>query len=669
MTAPRTITTTNRGGSLQSVQFRLNDINIRANHTYNFAIAGSIGTAAHATATAVLRNGGASGDTAIGTSPIGAGGAFSITMSRTAAQVTADLAQGEHAVYSLGNTSGLTPGNPNIIVNTMSVIETCPPACTTCVVRTITLNAGGGTGVPATLLTNQYTGRLETLPEPTRSGFKFMGWFTAATGGDSVDISRIYTANTTIFARWMSLADKVIPADLTAAVVVAGMGVGWNLGNTLDSRRHDRFNESSTSGFWAGDFESASATPNVSTLEQLWNVPVTTATLITGVKNAGFDTIRIPVTWHKATDPANNWTIRADWMARVKQLVDFAYNIDMYVIINTHHDEYILPLRQNSCPSSSSNGRPVTVGGTRRYGNRATAETVLPRLWTQICATFNNEYGYKLIFEGINEPRDPRDMNNWTATDDRPEVADRGHGAYLLNSVNRLNQIFVNTVRASSGNNANRILMTPTYAANADSRALNGYRVPTDSSAHRITVSATNVGNNNNGAVIALNNNSVVAGTGDTSNNVSSRKIALSIHRYEPHTFTLGSSTAVWTEAGIRSALQTPRTRATALGIPVVLGEWGVTNNDQIPAAVREAGRAHYANCYVRVATEFGMRTILWDNGNAATRVGEESHGHLNRANGTPHFPAIVTAIRQGRLGQRSCTCTAGNCRNLPAHS
>ena len=100
---------------------------------------------------------------------------------------------------------------------------------------------------------------------------------------------------------------------LTADEIVAEMGTGWNLGNTMDGH----------TGF----------TP----LETLWQPYVTTKELITAVHDAGFNTVRVPITWGNMIDDENGYAINEQWMSRVQEIVDYCVSQDMYCIINIHH--------------------------------------------------------------------------------------------------------------------------------------------------------------------------------------------------------------------------------------------------------------------------------------------------------------------------------------------
>jgi len=228
--------------------------------------------------------------------------------------------------------------------------------------------------------------------------------------------------------------------DITAAQLVANIKIGWNLGNSLD----------------AANLTWLPANPTVTQMETGWSNPVTTKSMITAIKNAGFNAIRIPVSWTKAAGGAPNYTIRADWMARVVEVVNYAVDNDMYIILNTHHDEDVL---------------------TFMNSNAAAGKAAFQKLWEQIADTFKN-YNEKLIFEGLNEPRTIGSANEWN-----------GGTAEERANLNSYYPIFVNTVRNSGGNNDKRILMITPYAASATSTAVNALNLPADTVANKLIVS------------------------------------------------------------------------------------------------------------------------------------------------------------------------------------
>ena len=111
---------------------------------------------------------------------------------------------------------------------------------------------------------------------------------------------------------------EVSAADKSAFTITQEMKIGWNLGNTLDSY---------------------SDTASGLDTETCWGNPKTTKAMIDAVKAKGFNTVRVPTTWFQHLDGSNN--IDSAWMARVKEVVDYAIDNDMYVILNLHHENWI----------------------------------------------------------------------------------------------------------------------------------------------------------------------------------------------------------------------------------------------------------------------------------------------------------------------------------------
>jgi len=202
---------------------------------------------------------------------------------------------------------------------------------------------------------------------------------------------------------------------ISAKELVKEMGLGWNLGNTLDSV-DDRLDKASA----PAAFETA------------WGNPVTTEKLIAKIIEEGFNVIRYPVSWRNHLGEAPEYRIDEVWMARVQELVDWAYNRGAFVILNIHHEGWHDPY----------------------YDNRDAAAIKLRAVWKQIAAHFE-AYDEHLIFEGMNEPRKCGTELEWNGGDEEG-----------WNVVNDLNEVFVETIRSMGGNNEKRCLMIPGYAAN-----------------------------------------------------------------------------------------------------------------------------------------------------------------------------------------------------------
>jgi len=226
--------------------------------------------------------------------------------------------------------------------------------------------------------------------------------------------------------------------DTNAVSFAAGMKLGWNLGNTLDTNNL----------YWLPP------DADISRFETAWGNPVTTKENIDTIKKAGFDTIRIPVSWAKAAD--SEYNICASWMERVTEVVNYAAANDMYIILNTHHDEDIFKFTDKDINKSL---------------------VVFRKIWMQIASQFKN-YNEKLIFEALNEPRTKGSAAEWS-----------GGTKEEHDNINKYYEVFVNVVRNSGGNNDKRFLMINTYAASADEIAVNNLVLPADTIENKLMVS------------------------------------------------------------------------------------------------------------------------------------------------------------------------------------
>ncbi|MCL2633633.1 MAG: glycoside hydrolase family 5 protein [Oscillospiraceae bacterium] len=386
----------------------------------------------------------------------------------------------------------------------------------------------------------------------------------ATTVATTVVTTAVTTVATTAVTTAAPPATTPSSFDITAAQLVANIRVGWNLGNSLD----------------ATDFGDGwlNRSGSVSSLETCWGNPVTTKRNIDDIKKAGFNAIRIPVSWAKACD--KDYNIRADWMARVKEVVDYAVANDMYIILNTHHDEEIFKVMNSGMPETKK---------------------AFEKIWKQIAEEFKG-YNEKLVFEGLNEPRTKGSSNEWS-----------GGTAEERNNVNALNQLFVDTVRATGGNNSKRILMIPTYAASGESSAMNALVIPKD------TVS---------------------------------NKIIVSIHVYSPWEFALkNDGVSTWDKNKssdtnpITSVLDRAYNLFVSKGVPVIMGEMGTQNRNNT------AARAEWAEFYTAYAKSKGIACFWWDNGGIGTTIkasDPDTFAIYDRRNNKFLFPEIVDALMRG---------------------
>ena len=349
----------------------------------------------------------------------------------------------------------------------------------------------------------------------------------------------------------------------TATEIINDMAPGWNLGNTMEATTN-----------WTG----AALWNNKGGLgtETGWQGTKTTQAIITYVKSLGFRSVRIPCAWAFGhISNAATYEIDAEWMARVKEIVDYCINEGLYVLLNDHWDGGWLEEHIKDTDAATI----------------ATNKTILKTLWTQIAETFK-DYDEHLLFAGLNEPA----AETQAAT----------------NNLIEYNQAFVDAVRATGGNNAQRVLVVQGPSTNIDHTCnfMSG-KMPTD----------------------------VVAG-----------KLAVEVHYYNPWQFwgmendeswgkvfyywgagnhySPSQHNATWgEESEMKSQLQKMKTKFVDQGYPVVIGEFGANwrdlsglsneSQDKHNASIK----AHYRELH-RLCKEFGgMAPMTWDT-NSTNRQG-----------------------------------------------
>lgn len=396
--------------------------------------------------------------------------------------------------------------------------------------------------------------------------------------------------------------DTLKNADTEA--ILEDMGLGWNLGNSLDA-----------TGGSGLDTETS------------WSNPKTTQALIDKVKSLGFNTVRVPVSWGKHVS-GDNYTIDSAWLARVKEVVDYCYKNDMYVILNIHHD---------TKSSASASG----AGYYPRSSAYSSSEKFVTSVWSQ-AAEYFKDYDYHLIFETLNEPRLIGTRYEWWF--DKWSIPSEVKDA--IDCINKLNQKAVDTIRDTGSNNRGRLIMCPGYDASIDGATVSGFKLPTDIS-----------GNKN--------------------------RIALSVHAYSPYNFAMNvgsGSTSTYTSS-IKNELQglfsTLKSNFRDKGIPVVIGEFGSTDKNNT------AERVKWATDYTALAKKNNIPCVLWDNNAFAVYNGSsivlnsEYHGYINRKNNTVTSPAkdVIEALMKpyGKKADLNCsssvTIVAGQSKNIGASS
>lgn len=205
------------------------------------------------------------------------------------------------------------------------------------------------------------------------------------------------------------------------------LGVGWNLGNTLDAHKN---------GVTGLDTET------------VWHNPKTSKEMLELVKKTGFETVRIPITWNGHFENTVNYKIDSDWLDRVNEIVDYAYSCGLKVIINVHHDDNYWLIPDNSHIDNT--------------------EKILVSIWKQVSERFA-EYDENLVFETMNEPRVVGADFEWYGNKE------------CYDCINRLNESAVKTIRESGGKNSLRYILCPTYAGGMSDEALDNYVRPDDS--------------------------------------------------------------------------------------------------------------------------------------------------------------------------------------------
>lgn len=347
-----------------------------------------------------------------------------------------------------------------------------------------------------------------------------------------------------------------------ALAFVEDLQLGWNLGNTFDAANCGVSDEM--------DYESA------------WVGIVTTKEMIRTIADAGFKTIRIPVSWHNHVD--ENYQISEAWLNRVQEVVDWALDEELYVILNIHHDNeegFMYPSYE-------------LLDQSKKY---------VQSIWEQLSVRFA-EYDERLIFETLNEPRQTGTDHEWWI-DAASET-----GKECVDCVNQINQAAVDTIRSSGqGYNASRYIMVPGYCASADFALTDGFVIPTDS------------------------------GTAEN-------RILVSVHAYTPYNFALAGENDQYSTdlfsvaqkngtADIDTFMKRLYDKYTSKGIGVVIGEFGARNkNNNLEA------RTEFAAYYVARARHYGMTACWWDN-NAFGGDGE-NFGLLRRVKNQILFPQIV---------------------------
>ena len=343
-------------------------------------------------------------------------------------------------------------------------------------------------------------------------------------------------------------------AALTQEMVFAAMAPGWNMGNHMD------------------------AIANGIAGETIWGNSKCTQATMDGVKAAGFKAVRIPVTWTGHIGDAPAYRLEEKWLARVEEIVGYAEKAGLVAIVNTHHDEsYFLDI-------------------AKAYNNPTQNEKVKDEIfsvWAQIAQRFKDK-GEWLVLESFNEIQD----GGWGWSD-----AFKSNPQPQYNTLNGWNQVFVDAVRSTGGNNATRWLGIPGYAA-SPGFTIAGLVLPDDyTSANRMMVG---------------------------------------VHDYDPYYYTINEElTPQWGHTADPAKRCSDRDEENVVAvfdqlkeayldkdIPVYIGEMGCSRHN----AADLPYQYYYFEYFCKAAADRGLPGFLWDNG--ASGAGSEKHGYIDHGTG-----------------------------------
>ena len=363
----------------------------------------------------------------------------------------------------------------------------------------------------------------------------------------------------------ISIQSRAMEHDMDAQTWCKNVVMGWNLGNSLEAEG----------------------------TETSWGNPATTADMIKAIKGEGFNAVRIPVRWGQHCD-MSTMTIDEKWLSRVKEIVDWCLAEDMYVIINTHRDLWLEHYPTNA--------------------KKTELNEKLGKLWTNIATAFA-DYDGRLAFAGLNEVNAE---GNWglTPTQENYDVT------------NSFNQTFVDAVRATGGNNAQRNLIVQSYRCNP-TMGLTNLVVPTDPTPNRLSVE---------------------------------------FHYYDPYSYCSGAAgsynywgiafsdkgtvTPDGNEKSLANFFLTIREKWWEQGLGVVIGEYGCScHYTTADKATQEANMQYYMKCLVSEARKNGFAAFVWDNN--AYGNGSEKFGIFDRKNGMKvRTPFFLDGIKEGSSTQ-----------------
>lgn len=362
--------------------------------------------------------------------------------------------------------------------------------------------------------------------------------------------------------------------SLTAKEVIGRIKVGVNIGNTMEA----------TSG------------------ETSWGNPQVNATYIAGLKSMGFNAVRIPCAWHSHFSNAETYTIDKEWMDRVKEVVGYCVDNDMYVVLNSHWDTGWL---EDNIFDASKESAIVAEQKA---------------IWTQIAKAFN-DFDAHLLFAGCNEPGMNETSSGGKSWEKTPSAVSR---------LVKYEQTFIDAVRATGGNNAQRCLVFQGLGTDISNTSDFMTNLPTDEASDRLIAE---------------------------------------IHYYEPYQWALMEEDAGWgkvfwywgkenhkdgsahnatwgEESWVESQFAKMKKRFVDNGIPVIVGEFSsrvqtaATRDDkteEFDEELHKKSRAYFNEVVTRVAKNNGCAPFYWETGS-----------EINRADGTAKNQYAIDGLMKG---------------------
>jgi endoglucanase len=332
---------------------------------------------------------------------------------------------------------------------------------------------------------------------------------------------------------------------MTAVELTKKMVNGINLGNTLEAYR----------GL------GKSTSEPVLSYETFWGQPVTTQEIMNAYKSAGFNSVRIPVAWTNMMDyEKGNYVINPDYLDRVETVVNYALSAGLYAIINDHWD-----------------GQWWGMFGASNKSLRQEAVKLYKSLWTQVGVRFKN-YDEHLIFEGANEELGSRLNDDTALTPGRKGVLSE---IDCYNMVNKINQCFVDVIRASGGNNEYRFLLIPGYDTDIGKTNASSYKMPADKVQNRLLIS---------------------------------------VHYYTPSTYCIldedaswGRNQTSWGTSSDKSLMNdnfAKMKKFVDAGYGVIIGEYGVTRQKD---GSQKEGMVDWLTCILNNCDNYNYCPMLWD--------------------------------------------------------